>query len=138
MIFNSVQYLIFFAFAALITASLAKRRRQMAFLLLCQLPFLLLLGRLLHHFTILRIRHHFLLRRSYLQKHQIRREKKFYLILALLGTLGQLALFKYPEIPLGVFRQISLANSFGVPQDLNYPSPNWNIFLHISELELCF
>jgi Predicted membrane protein involved in D-alanine export len=137
MIFNSIQYLIFFAFAVLITASLAKRRRQLAFLLFASYLFYFFLGGyyIISLFFVSCITFYC---GEAIYRASDPNRKKFYLFLALLGTLGQLALFKYPEIPIGIFKQIFLANSLGVPQDSNFLLPIGISFYTFQSLSYVF
>jgi alginate O-acetyltransferase complex protein AlgI len=122
MIFNSMQYLIFFVFVALIMTSLAKRNMQITFLLLASYLFYLFYSSY-HIISLFFVSGITFYCGAAIHKARDSREKKFYLALALLGTLGQLALFKYLDVLLGFFRQTTLAPNFVVPPDLNILMP---------------
>lgn len=122
MIFNSIQYLIFFVFAALITASLAKRNIQITFLLFASYLFYFFYSSY-HIISLLFVSGITFYCGEAIYKARDLKEKKFYLVLALLGTLGQLALFKYLDVLLGLFRQTYLTPNFVVPPYLSILMP---------------
>ncbi len=108
MIFNSIRYLIFFVFAVLITASLAKRRLQLAFLIFASYLFYFFLG----GYYIISL--FFVSGTTFYCGEAIDRasdpnRKKFYLF-GSAGDAGPVGSIQISEIPLGIFKQISLAN----------------------------
>ncbi len=115
MLFNSVQFLVFFPLILLLSGLLKKKDNLVRILLLLaslyfymawnvNFIFLLLVSIVIDYFIALEI-----------QKTEDVKKRKLFLVISLFGNLGLLCYFKYTNFLLGAFNDLNFLNSFRFP-----------------------
>ncbi|MCP5502304.1 MAG: MBOAT family protein [Leptospiraceae bacterium] len=115
MLFNSVEFLIFF-FVVIIVGNLLKNKTERIFLLLVSyyfymswnpnFIFLIISSTLLDYFVALQIS----------KEGQSERKRKLFLSLSLIGNLGLLSYFKYTNFLLGIFNDLNIFTTYRFPK----------------------
>lgn len=138
MIFNSAEYLIFLVFAVSAVIALKARQLQLAFLLIASYYFYFVSSDYLIISLVFASVITFYCGDA-IYKVSNPNVKKLYLDLALLGTLGQLSLFKYYNFGIGLSNQISDLFHLGIsPHALNLVIPIGISFYTFQSLSYIF